>query len=54
MPCGFMGGLPIALQIAGPRYREDRILRACRALETLCPIALPAIPKPAPGSTAYL
>ncbi|MBT5413095.1 MAG: amidase [Rhodospirillaceae bacterium] len=54
MPCGFVGGLPIALQIAGPRYREDLIFRACRAFETVCPIALPGIPKPAPGSTAYL
>ena len=54
MPCGLVDGLPVALQIAGPRYREGLIFRACRAFEAAMPIALPPIPEPVPGSTAYL
>ncbi len=34
MPCGFSaGGLPIGLQIIGPHFGEDRILKAAYALE---------------------
>jgi len=35
VPCGLTGaGLPIGLQIVGPLYAEDRVLRAARAFET--------------------
>src|SRR6202035_1304340 len=34
LPCGFTkSGLPIGLQIAGPRWREDLVLRLARAYE---------------------
>jgi aspartyl-tRNA(Asn)/glutamyl-tRNA(Gln) amidotransferase subunit A len=34
VPCGFtQGGLPIGLQIAGPHWREDLVLRLARAYE---------------------
>ncbi len=36
--CGLTGaGLPIGLQIVGPLYRDDRVLRAARAFETTQP-----------------
>jgi len=35
VPCGFTkGGLPIGLQIAGPRWREDLVLRLAHAYES--------------------
>jgi aspartyl-tRNA(Asn)/glutamyl-tRNA(Gln) amidotransferase subunit A len=34
VPCGFtQGGLPIGLQIAGPHWREDLVLRLACAYE---------------------
>lgn len=33
VPCGFDGGLPIGLQIQGPAFAEDRILRVAYAYE---------------------
>jgi aspartyl-tRNA(Asn)/glutamyl-tRNA(Gln) amidotransferase subunit A len=34
VPCGFTkGGLPIGLQIAGPHWREDLVLRLASAYE---------------------
>ena len=43
VPCGLTSeGLPAAIQIAGPRYREDLVLRASRAYESVHPFALPA------------
>ena len=44
MPCGFTSeGLPVGLQIVGPRYRDDLVLRASRAFETVSPVVLPQI-----------
>jgi aspartyl-tRNA(Asn)/glutamyl-tRNA(Gln) amidotransferase subunit A len=38
IPCGLTnGGLPIGLQIIGPLYADDRVLRAARAFETTQP-----------------
>ena len=34
-------GLPAAMQIVGPRYAEDLVLRASRAYEAVAPFALP-------------
>jgi aspartyl-tRNA(Asn)/glutamyl-tRNA(Gln) amidotransferase subunit A len=37
LPCGFtQSGLPIGLQIAGPRWREDLVLRLAHAIEKAC------------------
>jgi aspartyl-tRNA(Asn)/glutamyl-tRNA(Gln) amidotransferase subunit A len=42
VPCGFTtSGLPVALQIVGPRYREDLVLQASRAYEAVHPFRLP-------------
>jgi aspartyl-tRNA(Asn)/glutamyl-tRNA(Gln) amidotransferase subunit A len=44
VPCGLTGsGLPIGLQIVGPLYTEDRVLRAARAFETTQPERLPPL-----------
>jgi aspartyl-tRNA(Asn)/glutamyl-tRNA(Gln) amidotransferase subunit A len=43
IPCGLTSdGLPIGLQIVGPRYGDARVLRAARAFESLQPIPMPA------------
>ena len=45
VPCGLTSeGLPAAVQIAGPRYREDLVLRASRAYESVCPFVMPDLP----------
>ena len=45
-PCGITGeGLPAAMQIAGPRYREDLVLRASRAYESARPFVMPEPPE---------
>ena len=42
IPCGLTSdGLPVGMQIVGPRYEDARVLRAARAFETLEPIAMP-------------
>jgi Asp-tRNA(Asn)/Glu-tRNA(Gln) amidotransferase A subunit family amidase len=34
VPCGFAAsGMPIGMQIAGPHWREDSVVRAARAYE---------------------
>jgi len=39
IPCGVTeAGLPIGLQIVGPLYADDRVLRAARAFETVRPV----------------
>ena len=44
IPCGFTKqGLPVGLQIVGPRYADALVLRAARAFETARPITLPAM-----------
>lgn len=42
VPCGFTrDGLPVGMQIAGPRYSEALILRAARAFERVRPFVMP-------------
>jgi aspartyl-tRNA(Asn)/glutamyl-tRNA(Gln) amidotransferase subunit A len=44
IPCGLTGaGLPVGLQIVGPLYAEDKVLRAARAFETTQPERRPAL-----------
>ncbi len=44
IPCGLTSaGLPIGLQIVGPLYAEDRVLRAARAFETTQPLRRPPL-----------
>jgi aspartyl-tRNA(Asn)/glutamyl-tRNA(Gln) amidotransferase subunit A len=45
--CGLTSkGLPIGLQIIGPLYGDDRVLRAARAFETTQPIRRPPLTTP--------
>lgn len=39
VPCGFVAGLPIGLQIVGPMFGEETILRASRCVERACATA---------------
>jgi aspartyl-tRNA(Asn)/glutamyl-tRNA(Gln) amidotransferase subunit A len=42
IPCGFTkAGLPVGLQIVGPRFADARVLRAARAFESARPIKMP-------------
>jgi len=52
IPCGLTrAGLPIGLQIVGPLYADDRVLRAARAFETTQPVRRPPpLPQPSPAS----
>ncbi|OYV01308.1 MAG: hypothetical protein CFE45_05430 [Burkholderiales bacterium PBB5] len=44
MPCGLTGdGLPIGLQLVGPMFGDALVLRACRAYESLRPVARPSL-----------
>ena len=44
IPCGLTAaGLPIGLQIVGPMFREDLVLRAARAFESVRPITRPPL-----------
>jgi aspartyl-tRNA(Asn)/glutamyl-tRNA(Gln) amidotransferase subunit A len=44
VPCGLTAaGLPAALQIVGPRYREDLVLQASRAFESARPFLMPDV-----------
>jgi len=44
IPCGLTrAGLPIGLQIVGPLYADDRVLRAARAFETTQPHRRPLL-----------
>jgi aspartyl-tRNA(Asn)/glutamyl-tRNA(Gln) amidotransferase subunit A len=44
VPCGLTAsGLPVGLQIVGPRYDDARVLRASRAFEAVQPFAMPEI-----------
>ena len=38
VPCGVTAeGLPVAVQIVGPRFSDALVLQAARAFETVCP-----------------
>jgi aspartyl-tRNA(Asn)/glutamyl-tRNA(Gln) amidotransferase subunit A len=41
VPCGLAGGLPVGLQIVGPKYADALVLRAARAVESALPFAMP-------------
>ena len=43
IPCGLAGGLPAGLQLVGPHFRDDIVLRAARAYESLMPIVPPPL-----------
>ncbi len=50
IPCGLTAdGLPVGLQIVGPRYQDALVLRAARAFESLQPIPMPDLSALASG-----
>lgn len=42
MPCGFVRQMPVGLQVVAPMFREDIVLRVCRAYESVQPILRPS------------
>lgn len=44
VPTGTVGGVPVGVQIIGPRYREDLCLAAAEAIEARAGLALPVEP----------
>jgi aspartyl-tRNA(Asn)/glutamyl-tRNA(Gln) amidotransferase subunit A len=51
VPCGFDGnGLPVALQIVGPRHADLRVLQAARAFEQMRPFVMPTLPGTEPAT----
>lgn len=55
VPCGFTSdGLPVGMQIVGPRYADALVLRAARAFESARPFQMPdmnAVPEPQAAET---
>jgi aspartyl-tRNA(Asn)/glutamyl-tRNA(Gln) amidotransferase subunit A len=44
VPCGFTSeGLPVGLQVIGPLYSDDLVLRACHAFESAKPFIFPSL-----------
>ena len=43
IPCGLAEGLPVGLQIVGPPFREDLVLRASRSVEKSIDIGRPVL-----------
>jgi aspartyl-tRNA(Asn)/glutamyl-tRNA(Gln) amidotransferase subunit A len=43
VPCGFLDGLPVGLQIVGPRFADALVLRAAAAFEGARPFAMPSL-----------
>jgi Asp-tRNA(Asn)/Glu-tRNA(Gln) amidotransferase A subunit family amidase len=37
VPCGFVDGLPVGLQIIGPRFADVKVMRAAQAMSLLQP-----------------
>ncbi len=41
LPCGFVDGLPIAMQLVGAKFSDAKVLRAARAYESKNPFVMP-------------
>jgi amidase len=46
LPVGLAGGVPVSVQIHGPRFREDLVLDAAEAIESACAMPTPTDPLP--------
>jgi aspartyl-tRNA(Asn)/glutamyl-tRNA(Gln) amidotransferase subunit A len=42
IPCGFVGQMPVGLQVVAPMFHENVALRVCRAYECVQPIVRPS------------
>ncbi|MDH5540573.1 MAG: amidase family protein, partial [Rhizobacter sp.] len=45
VPTGLAGGLPMGVQLIGPRFREDLLLDAAEVIEARCPPMTPIDPR---------
>jgi amidase len=45
VPTSVVGGLPMGVQIVGPRFREDLIMDAAEVIEAHCPMPTPVDPR---------
>jgi amidase len=45
VPTGLAGGLPVGVQVMGPRFREDLVLAAAEAIEARVPRLVPIDPR---------
>jgi len=45
VPTGVVDGLPMGVQIIGPRFREDMVLDAAQAIEQACGVHTPIHPQ---------
>ncbi len=45
VPTGLAGGLPMGVQLIGPRFREDLVLEAAEVIEARCPPMTPIDPR---------
>ncbi|RVU34786.1 amidase [Hwanghaeella grinnelliae] len=51
VPCGFGDdGLPVGLQIVGPKFADNLVLTAAKAFENVCPFVMPDAPNVTHGS----
>ena len=41
VPCGFVEGLPVAMQLVGAKFADTKVLRAARAFESKKPFIMP-------------
>lgn len=41
VPCGFVNGLPVAMQLIGAKFADAKVLQAARAFESLQPFMMP-------------
>lgn len=52
VPCGFTdAGLPVGFQLAGGKFDDIRVLRACHAFMEAHPVRFPSVPDPAQRSS---
>lgn len=42
VPCGFVDGLPVAMQLIGAKFSDAKVLQAARAFESVQPFAMPS------------
>ena len=48
VPTGRVDGVPMGVQVIGPRFREDLVLDAAAAIERACGTLTPIDPEPRP------
>ena len=55
IPCGFVDGLPVAMQLIGAKFSDAKVLQAARAFESVQPFVMPSpnlVAQNSPSETA--